>query len=172
MTVITITVIPEHLGSPSTFITMAIQAIPETLEVHMDLFTTKIIAAITGTVVLALTGAIFYVAGQNSELREELSRTKNELTTNKQQVKTLESTIDQAHSRIRSLSAHQEVAEYLSSRKITRLKNDLDFCEVSNDFIFRHYAPKRVQENMRKAMLATDGMGHTEDPVNIHMIRD
>lgn len=151
---------------------MAIQAIPETSEARMNL-TTKIIAAITGTIVLALTGAILYVAEQNSELREELSQKSAKLTSSEQRVKTLSLIIDQARDRIRTLDAYQEISEHVSSRKITRLENKLDFCEVHKDYIFKHYAPKRVQENMRAAMLASQGNeGHMEDPINIHAIRD
>lgn len=62
----------------------------------MNLFTTRIIASVTGTIVLALCGSLFYVAGQNSELHNELSRIRDELTTVKKQNTTLTQTTDQA----------------------------------------------------------------------------
>lgn len=130
--------------------------------------TTKIIAAITSTVVLALTGAIFYVAGQNSELREELSQKSTELTTSKQQVKTLSLIIDQAHDRMLNLKIDATYDRIAASREQQKLWSDLNYCEFNRDFIFREYAPKRLQENMRKAMNA----GHTEDPPAPRMIRD
>lgn len=142
--------------------------------------TTKIIAAITSTVVLALTGAIFYVAGQNSELREELSQKSTELTTSKQQlrtskqqVETLSLIIDQAHNRMFDLKIDATKDRIMASRERQKLWSDLNYCEFDRDFIFRRYAPKRVQENMRKAMLARhDNKGYTEDPVPTHVIRD
>lgn len=127
--------------------------------------TSKIIASVAGSIVLALGYSLFCIAGQNSELQNELSRTKSELTSSKRQVKALESVVDQAHDRIGTLSAQKDVAELLSSRKITRLENKLDFCAVHKDFIFKHYAPKRVQENVRRATLASNNEGHTEDPL-------